>query len=200
VLQEQEFERLGSGKTIKVNVRLVAATHRDLARMVAAGTFRADLYYRLHVFPLHLPPLRERREDVPVLVRHFARAFGRRVGKVIDTVSAETMSALQNYNWPGNVRELEHLLERAVILSPGPELRVPLADLNSPVPPGASPSRPPSTLGTLQDAERELIRRTLDACRWIVGGRHGAAIRLGMKRTTLLARMKKLGLRRPFDE
>jgi formate hydrogenlyase transcriptional activator len=198
VLQEQEFERLGSGKTIKVNVRLVAATHRDLARMVASSAFRSDLFYRLHVFPIRLPPLRERREDVPTLVRHFARTFARRVGKVIDTVPSETMSALQRYDWPGNVRELEHLVERAVILSRGPELRVPLADLTSTAAgaalPGASPGR------MLQDAERELIRRTLDACHWIVGGRGGAAARLGMKRTTLLARMKKLGLRRPRDD
>ncbi len=198
VLQEQEFERLGSGKTIKVNVRLVAATHRDLSRMVAAGAFRSDLFYRLHVFPIRLPPLRERRDDISALVRHFAQTFARRVGKVIDTIPAESLAALQRYDWPGNVRELEHLIERAVILSPGPELRVPLADLTHAVtgtlPPGSSPAR------TLQDAERELIRRTLEACRWVVGGRRGAAARLGMKRTTLLARMKKLGLRRPADE
>jgi formate hydrogenlyase transcriptional activator len=192
VLQEQEFERLGSGRTIRVNVRLVAATHRDLARLAADGAFRADLYYRLHVFPIRLPPLRERREDVPALVRHFAQAFARRLGKAI-TVPAETLSALVRYDWPGNVRELEHLIERAVILSAGPELRVPAGEL-TPTAPVAAP-----TGSTLHDAERQLIRRTLEECGWIVGGPQGAAQRLGMKRTTLLARMKKLGLRRPTD-
>ncbi|HXG12629.1 MAG TPA: sigma 54-interacting transcriptional regulator [Gemmataceae bacterium] len=198
VLQEQELERLGSGKTIQVNVRLVAATHRNLDRMVASGAFRSDLFYRLHVFPIRLPPLRERREDIPDLVRHFARTFARRIGKVIDTIPAESLAALQAYDWPGNVRELEHLIERAVILSPGPVLRVPLGDLRL-SPPGASPLTLASRTGTLQDAERELIRRTLEECRWVVGGRNGAAARLGLKRTTLLARMKKLGLRRPPD-
>jgi formate hydrogenlyase transcriptional activator len=198
VLQEQEFERLGSGKTIRVNVRLVAATHRDLARLVAGGTFRSDLFYRLHVFPIRLPPLRERREDIPALVRHFARTFARRVGKEIDIIPAEAMAALQNYDWPGNVRELEHLVERAVILSPGPVLRVPFGDLV--VPPALAAAPMPAAGGTLRDAERELIRRTLVECRWVVGGPNGAAARLGMRRTTLLARMKKLGLRRPADE
>ncbi len=198
VLQEQEFERLGSGKTIEVSVRLVAATHRDLTALVARGAFRPDLFYRLHVFPIRLPPLRERREDVPPLVRHFARVFARRVGKVIDTVPAEAMAALQHYDWPGNVRELEHLVERAVILSPGPVLRVPLGDLAVPPAPAAAPA--PSAGGTLRDTERELIRRTLQQCHWVVGGPNGAAARLGLKRTTLLARMKKLGLHRPPDE
>jgi formate hydrogenlyase transcriptional activator len=193
VLQEQEFERLGSGRTIKVNVRLVAATHRDLAQLAAGGAFRPDLYYRLHVFPIRLPPLRERRDDVPALVRHFVAVFARRLGKVIDTVTAETMSALRRYDWPGNIRELEHLIERAVILSSGPELRVPLGELTA-----TAPRRDPPG-GTLQDAERELIRRTLAQCGWVVGGPHGAAARLGMKRTTLLARMKRLGLRRAAE-
>jgi formate hydrogenlyase transcriptional activator len=156
------------------------------------------LFYRLHVFPLRLPPLRERREDVPLLVSHFVGTFARRIGKVIDSVPSETMNALSRYDWPGNVRELEHLVERAVILSPTRELRVPLLELSSPTNPtplpGASPGR------TLHDAERELIRRALESCRWIVGGQRGAAARLGMKRTTLLARMKKLGLHRPDDD
>jgi formate hydrogenlyase transcriptional activator len=194
VLQEQEFERLGSGKTIKVDVRLVAATHRDLARLATSGAFRPDLFYRLHVFPVRMPALRERREDIPVLVRHFVRHFARRLGKTIDVLPAETMASLEAYDWPGNVRELEHLIERAVILSPGPELRVPPGALARP----AGASVPGSSPGaTLLDAERDLIYRTLERCRWIVGGPQGAAARLGMKRTTLLARMKKLGLRRP---
>ncbi|MDB5309962.1 MAG: fhlA 1 [Gemmataceae bacterium] len=195
VLQEQEFERIGSGKTIKVNVRLVAATHRDLGKMVAAGQFRADLFYRLHVFPIAVPPLRDRRDDIPALVWHFARLFARRTGREITTISAETMAGLQRYDWPGNVRELEHLIERAVILSPGPDLRVPRVD---PVPlTGASPGYRLPTTTPLKDAEREMIRRALEECRWTVGGAKGAAARLGMKRTTLLARMKKLGLSRP---
>jgi formate hydrogenlyase transcriptional activator len=198
VLQEQEFERIGSGKTIQVDVRLVAATHRDLAKMVADGRFRADLFYRLHVFPIHLPPLRERRDDIPALVWHFTRLFAKRSGKAISAIAPETMARLQQYEWPGNVRELEHLIERAVILSPGPELRVPRVDL-VPVT-GASPG-PRITVGTsLKDAERELIRRTLEECRWQVGGSRGAAARLGMKRTTLLSRMKKLGLQKPPGE
>jgi formate hydrogenlyase transcriptional activator len=196
VLQEQEFERIGSGKTIKVNVRLVAATHRDLGKMVADGRFRADLYFRLHVFPIAVPALRERREDIPTLVWHFARLFARRVGKRISTIAPETIARLQQYDWPGNIRELEHLIERAVILSPGPELRVPRVE---PVPiTGASPgTRPVLAGGSLKDAEREMIRRALEECRWKVGGSRGAAARLGMKRTTLLSRMKKLGLARP---
>jgi formate hydrogenlyase transcriptional activator len=198
VLQEQEFERIGSGKTIKVDVRLVAATHRDLTKMVADGRFRADLFYRLHVFPIHLPPLRERRDDIPALVWHFARLFARRSGKAITAIQAETMARLQHYDWPGNIRELEHLIERAVILSPGLELRVPRID---PVPmTGVSPGPRLSAGTSLKDAERELIRRSLEECRWRVGGSKGAAARLGMKRTTLLARMKKLGIQRPPDD
>ena len=199
VLQEQEFERIGSGKTIRVDVRLVAATHRDLERLVHAGRFRADLFYRLHVFPIHLPPLRERRDDIPGLVWHFARHFARRTGKTISTISPETLARLRQYDWPGNVRELEHLVERAVILSPGPELRVPRVDL-IPVS-GASPVGSPRVLpGTsLKDAERELIRRALEECKWQIGGPKGAAAKLGMKRTTLLSRMKKFGLQKPGD-
>ena len=197
VLQEQEFERIGSGKTIRVDVRLVAATHRDLAKMVADGRFRADLFYRLHVFPIHLPPLRDRRDDVPVLVRRFVGRFARRVGKEITTVTDETMVRLKQYDWPGNVRELEHLIERAVILSPGPELRVPRFDL-IPVT-GASPGPRIPAGASLKDAERVMIRRALEDCGWQVGGARGAASRLGMKRTTLLSRMKKLGLRRPDE-
>jgi formate hydrogenlyase transcriptional activator len=201
VLQEQEFERLGSGKTIKVNVRLVAATHRNLAKMVADGKFRSDLYYRLHVFPVHLPALRERAEDIPDLVRHFVHLFARRFGKKIDSIPTETMAALERYPWPGNVRELEHLIERAVILTSGSELRVPMMDLV----PVAVPDLPPAQRNhaprvTLRESERELIGRTLDECGWVVGGPQGAAARLGLKRTTLLSRMKKLGLVRPAEK
>lgn len=205
VLQEQEFERLGSGKTIKVSVRIVAATHRNLGQMVIDNQFRSDLYYRLHVFPLHLPPLRDRRDDIPELVRHFVRIFARRFGKVIDTIPTEAMTALMSYNWPGNIRELEHLIERAVILTRGTELRVPLSELtahggttipHTPAPiPAARHTGP-----TLQDTERETIRRALEACRWRVGGPDGAAARLGLKRTTLISRMKKLGLDRVHAE
>jgi formate hydrogenlyase transcriptional activator len=197
VLQEQEFERLGSGKTIKVDVRLVAATHRNLAKLVAEGKFRSDLYYRLHVFPVHIPPLRERPEDIPGLVRHFVHLFAGRFGKKIESIPTATMAALERYAWPGNVRELQHLIERAVILTPGGELRVPMADLHVPAAPTDTPPAPPATRATLRETERELIRRTLEECRGIVGGPNGAAARLGLKRTTLLSRMKKLGLDRP---
>src|SRR5262245_24028634 len=197
VLQEQEFERLGSGKTIKVDVRLVAATHRNLARMVAEGKFRSDLYYRLHVFPVHIPPLRERADDIPELVRHFVALFARRFGKKIESIPTETMTALQRYPWPGNVRELEHMIERAVILTGGSELRVPMADLvevpltvADPFPTDHAPQV------TLRESERELIRRTLEECGWVIGGPHGAAARLGLKRTTLISRMKKVGIAR----
>jgi formate hydrogenlyase transcriptional activator len=202
VLQEQEFERLGSAKTVKVDVRLVAATHRNLAKMVADGKFRSDLYYRLHVFPVHLPALRERPEDIPELVWHFVELYARRFGKKIASVPPQVMSALEQYTWPGNVRELQHLIERAVILSPGGELRVPLADISatsSGEPPVHTVPTPPAH-PTLKESERDLIRRTLDECRWVVGGPRGAAARLGLKRTTLLSRMKKLGLIRPDAE
>ncbi len=200
VLQEQEFERIGSGKTIKVDVRLVAATHRDLGKMVAAGTFRSDLFYRLHVFPVHLPPLRERPADVAPLAWHFTRLFARRMRKAIDVVAADTMARLRAYHWPGNIRELEHVVERAVVLSPGPELLLPPGDLLPAAGPAAAPDAPRAAApSTLRDTERELIRRTLEECRWRIGGPHGAAARLGIKRTTLLARMKKLGFDRPAD-
>ena len=159
VLQEQEFERLGSAKTFKVNVRLVAATHRNLAKLVAEGKFRSDLYYRLHVFPVHLPSLRERQDDIPGLVRHFVELFARRFGKRIDSIPPETMNALERYTWPGNIRELQHLIERAVILTPGGELRVPLTELvapDEPTPP-VSPNAP-TAHPTLKESERALIQ------------------------------------------
>jgi formate hydrogenlyase transcriptional activator len=193
VLQEQEFERLGSTKTVRVDVRLVAATNRDLARLVAERQFRSDLYYRLNVFPLTLPPLRERRDDIPRLVRYFTQQAGRRMGKRIETIPAEDMGALCQYHWPGNVRELENFIERAVILSRGTTLRAPLAELEAP-PPEAAEGGPVTTLET---AEREHILRALKEANWVIGGTTGAAARLGMKRTTLNSKMRKLGITRP---
>jgi formate hydrogenlyase transcriptional activator len=194
VLQEQEFERLGGTKTIKVDVRLVAATNRDLARMVADGRFREDLYYRLNVFPVALPPLRERPDDIPRLVRHFTQRFARRMGRRIEAIPPAVMEALVRYPWPGNIRELQNVIERAVILSPGPSLQVPLGDLQ----PAPSQARVPAAApGTLADAERDHILGVLRETGWVLGGPNGAAARLGMKRTTLQSRMKKLGISRP---
>jgi formate hydrogenlyase transcriptional activator len=195
VLQEQEFERLGSPRTTKVDVRLVAATNVDLARKAADHQFRMDLYYRLNVFPIVIPPLRERREDIPLLVRYFAQKYARRMKKPIDTVPVKAMAALTEYHWPGNVRELENFIERAVILSRGTELQLPLAELKqrTKVPVAASSNG----LETLEHAEREHIVRALGETRWVIGGPRGAAARLGMKRTTLQSRMRKLGIDRP---
>jgi formate hydrogenlyase transcriptional activator len=194
VLQEQEFERLGSTKTIKADVRLVAATNRDLVRMVADGTFRADLYYRLNVFPVVLPPLRERPDDIPRLVRHFTQRFARRMGRRIETIPSAVMDALVRYPWPGNVRELQNVIERAVILSPGPSLQVPPGDLQ---PAATQAPESTATAVTLADAEREHILGALRESGWVVGGPKGAAARLGMKRSTLLWKMKKLDISRP---
>jgi formate hydrogenlyase transcriptional activator len=194
VLQEQEFERLGSTRTIRVDVRLVAATNRDLAGMVASKEFRSDLYYRLKVFPIVSPPLRERQEDIAPLVRYFTQKFARRMNKHIDTVATETMAALSEYSWPGNVRELENLVERAVILSHGSKLEVPLAELTQRI--TAAPERAGS-LTTLEELEREHILQALQHANWHVGGPSGAAARLRMKRTTLQSKMAKLGIERP---
>jgi formate hydrogenlyase transcriptional activator len=194
VLQEQEFERLGSTRTIRVDVRLVAATNRDLARMVADGQFRSDLYYRLNVFPLLVPPLRERPDDIPRLVHHFAQRFARRMGRQIETVPSEVMDSLVRYPWPGNIRELQNVIERAVILSPGPSLHVPLGDLQ---PAPGVPEEPTAEAVTLADAEREHIVGVLRGTGWVVGGPDGAAARLGMRRSTLQWKMKKLGISRP---
>jgi formate hydrogenlyase transcriptional activator len=194
VLQEQEFERLGGTKTIKVDVRLVAATHRDLAKMASDGRFREDLFYRLNVFPLVLPPLRERRDDIPRLVRHFTQRFARRMGKRIETISTATMDALVRYTWPGNVRELQNVIERAVILTPGASLHVSLSDLQAAQLAGA----PTAAAVTLADAERDHILSVLRETEWVLGGPNGAAARLGMKRTTLQSKMKKLGISRPL--
>ena len=190
VLQEQEFERLGSTRTHQVDVRLVAATNRNLVDMVKRNEFRSDLYYRLNVFPVSLPPLRERREDIPALVTHFVEILGRRMGKQIENIPPDTMSALTSYQWPGNIRELQNFIERSVIVSAGPVLRPPLAELK----------RCPEVLSlgaiTLEDAERDHIRKTLEQTRWVVAGPNGAAARLGIKRSTLYFRMQKLGISR----
>jgi transcriptional regulator with GAF, ATPase, and Fis domain len=191
VLQEQEFERLGSARTHQVNVRLVAATHRDLRDMVKRGEFRSDLYYRLNVFPVLLPPLRARREDIPALVAHFVEIFGRRMDKQIEDVPAETISALSSYEWPGNIRELQNLIERAVILSNGGVLPNPLPAA------GTQGVVTSAAATTLKDSERALILQTLEAVGWVIGGPKGAANRLGLKRTTLIKRMQKLGVSRP---
>jgi formate hydrogenlyase transcriptional activator len=189
-LQEKEFERVGGTRTIPVNVRLVAATNRDLAKMVAAGQFRSDLYYRLKVFPVTLPSLRERREDIPLLVRYFLNSHSKRMGKRIETIPPETMQALVNWRWPGNIRELENFLERSVILSSGPTLRSPLAELQAAADPGGA------TDANLESAERDHILRILRECQGMIGGPGGAAERLGLKRTTLNSKMKKLGIQR----
>jgi formate hydrogenlyase transcriptional activator len=194
VLQEQEFERLGSGRTHRVDVRLVAATHRDLERMVKRNQFRSDLYYRLNVFPLTLPPLRERREDIAPLVEHYVEVFSCRIGKHINTISDEFMNALKCYSWPGNIRELQNVIERAIILSNEGFLTNPLR------PPRTAlvVAFPPKT--TLRESERALILEALEATGWVVAGPYGAAARLGMKRTTLIARMKRHGILRPAEE
>jgi formate hydrogenlyase transcriptional activator len=199
VLQEQEFERLGSGRTIRVDVRVVAATNTDLAQKVAENQFRSDLYYRLNVFPITLPPLRERREDLPLLVRYFVQKYARRMKKPIETIPAKAMIALTEYHWPGNVRELENFIERAVILSRGAELEVPLVELKQrpKLKDSLFPIRSADSLATLEHAEREHILRALGETNWVIGGAAGAAARLGMKRTTLQSRMRKLGITRP---
>jgi len=191
VLQEQEFERLGSTRTHQVDVRLVAATHRDLTDMVRWGEFRSDLYFRLNVFPVLLPPLRERREDIPELVMHFVEKIGRRVGKKIERISSTTMSALTSYEWPGNIRELQNLIERALILAKDGVLPNPLQSGKK------NGFTIPLVTKTLRDAERAVILETLDRVGWVVGGPRGAAVKLGVKRTTLIHKMQKLGIRRP---
>jgi len=190
VLQEQEFERLGSTRTHQVNVRLVAATNRNLVDMVKRNEFRSDLYYRLNVFPLPLPPLRARREDISALVEHFVEFYARRMGKQIEIIPPETMTVLASYQWPGNIRELQNFIERSVILSSGSILHCPLASLNN------APEAESLGATTLEDVERDHIRKTLDQTRWVVAGANGAAARLGIKRSTLYFRMQKLGISR----
>jgi formate hydrogenlyase transcriptional activator len=229
VLQEQEFERVGSGKTHRINVRLIAATHRDLAEMIKRKEFRSDLYYRINVFPVVLPPLRERRQDIPQLVSHFVGFFARRMGKQINNIPKETLSAFISYSWPGNVRELQNLIERAVICSDNGVLPNPLSAnanlvavtsaegtfkdfdravirsdngvLPNPLPTSdANPVALTPAKGTFKNFERALILHTLQAAGWVVGGPHGAAARLGLKRTTLITKMKNLGISRPVRQ
>src|ERR1700693_761148 len=195
VLQEREFERLGSTRTKKVDVRVVAATHRDLEGMILEKQFRSDLFYRLNVVSIFLPPLRERSEDIPLLVRHFAQQFSRRIGKAIHIIPPGTMDALRHYLWPGNVRELENVIERAVILSSGPALRISHQDLRTRIAPGHGGDH----LQTLEEGERAHVLKTLKQTRWILSGPSGAAARLGLNRSTLYFRMKKLGIVRSVD-
>jgi formate hydrogenlyase transcriptional activator len=196
VIQEREFERLGSPRTLHTDARLIAATNRDLQAMVDDQKFRSDLYYRLNVFPIRVPALRERPEDIPLLVRHFAQQFSRRIGKHIGTIPSEAMSALTGYHWPGNIRELQNVIERAVILSPGPVLQVPTEELR---PTATVPERASATSksmrAVLDDTERQQILNALEQANWTVAGPRGAAARLGMKRSTLQSRMQKLGIR-----
>lgn len=191
VLQEQEFERLGGGRTHHIDVRLVAATHRDLEKMVAQDEFRSDLYYRLNVFPILLPPLRVRSDDIPALVEYFVEIFGRRFGKQIDRIPPETMAAFRSYSWPGNVRELQNLVERAIILGNDGVLANPFV-ISPPQDLGSA-----GGAGTLSELERAYIVQTLEEVGWVVGGPNGAAAKLGLKRPTLLYRMKKLQIERP---
>jgi transcriptional regulator with GAF, ATPase, and Fis domain len=205
VLQEKEFERLGSGKTHCVDVRLVAATHRNLTEPVGRNQFRSDLYYRLNVFPITLPPLRERREDIALLIAHFVAVFSQRMGKQISSIPKETLDTFTSYSWPGNVRELQNLIERAIISSDNGVLANPFSTLHV-NPAGANPPNTNFVVlpfvqgGTFRDSQRALILRALHASAWIVGGPRGAAARLGLKRTTLISKMKKLGISRPAGE
>jgi transcriptional regulator with GAF, ATPase, and Fis domain len=191
VLQEQEFERLGGTQTQCVNVRLVAATNRNLAEMVSDQEFRSDLYFRLNVFPIKLPPLRDRTEDIPLLAEHFLKEYSRRMDKRIDTIPESTMQRLQRHPWPGNIRELQNFIERAVILTTGSTLQAPLEDLKMPG------DAQPEPVVTLRQAESSHILKILRETNWVLGGPRGAAIRLGLKRTTLVSKMRKLGLTRP---
>jgi formate hydrogenlyase transcriptional activator len=195
VLQEREFERLGSNRTRRVDVRVVAATHRDLEGMILEKEFRSDLYYRLNVVPIFLPPLRKRPEDIPLLVQHFVQRFASKVGKTIDIISSDTMEALRRHAWPGNIRELENVIERAVILSPGSVLRISNQDLSTRIVSGRNADRPQ----TLEEVERNHILITLKETRWILSGPSGAAARLGLNRSTLYFRMKKLGIVRSVN-
>lgn len=195
VLQEREFERLGSTRTQKVDVRIVAATHRDLEGMILEKQFRSDLYYRVNVFPIYVPPLRERPDDIPLLVQHFVQEAARRMQKTIDMIPSETVEALIRCRWPGNIRELENVIERAVILSPGPVLQLSPRDLKSRITAGHNADRHQ----TLEEVERNHILKTLKETRWVLSGPSGAAARLGLNRSTLYFRMKKLGIARSVE-
>jgi formate hydrogenlyase transcriptional activator len=199
VLQEQEFERLGSTRTHQVDVRLVAATNRNLMEMANRGEFRSDLYYRLNVFPVMLPPLRDRREDIPALVNHFAEVYGRRMSRQIDHIPPATLSALTSYDWPGNIRELQNLIERAVILSDDGVLPNPLPAGGTFAVATHAAAAPPAPT-TLKDSQRILILQTLESVGWVIGGPRGAATKLGLKRTTLIHKMQKLGISRSSQQ
>ena len=192
VLQEHEFERLGSTRTQQVDVRVIAATHRDLKQMVEEGTFRSDLFYRLHVFPLTVPALSDRSEDIPLIVRHFVNKYSQRMNRQIETISTRTMEVLTNHSWPGNVRELQNFIERSVILSPGTSLQAPLDELKEDTVQRVHAAD--TQLSTLEEMEREHVLRALKESNWVTGGPRGAAIKLGMKRTTLAYRIRKLGI------
>jgi formate hydrogenlyase transcriptional activator len=203
VLQEREFERLGSSRTLRTDARLIAATNRDLEAMVSEQKFRSDLFFRLNVFPVHVPPLQEREGDIPLLVRHFAQQFSRRMNKVIETIPSATMDALCRYHWPGNIRELQNVIERAVIISTGPALSVDVADLKfskaGHVVEKTTSSKSPingALHDVLEQSERQQILKALEQCNWVVAGLNGAAARLGMKRSTLQQRIRKLGIAR----
>jgi formate hydrogenlyase transcriptional activator len=188
VLQDGEFERLGSTQTQRANVRLIAATNRDLAKLVTHNQFRSDLYYRLNVFPIAVPPLRDRSRDIPLLVMHFVKTYSERMSKKIEWIPKEVMEALVGHSWPGNIRELQNFIERSVILTDGNILRPPLEGLHQAA--GIDSLKPI----TLEEAERRHIRKTLDQVNWVVAGPRGAAVRLGMKRSTVYFRMRKLGI------
>jgi formate hydrogenlyase transcriptional activator len=202
VLQEREFERLGSSRTLRTDARLIAATNRDLEAMVSEQKFRSDLFFRLNVFPVHVPPLRERQGDIPLLVRHFTQQFSRRMKKVMETIPSAAMDAMSRYHWPGNIRELQNVIERAVIVSSGPVLSVDVSDLKFPKA-GPSAEKPASAksangalYNVLEETERQQILQTLKQCNWVVAGPNGAAARLGMNRSTLQVRIHKLGISR----
>jgi len=190
VLQEREFERLGNSRTLQTDTRLIAATNRDLEQMVEENRFRSDLFYRLNVFPIRIPALRERPEDIPLLVRHFTKQYARRMNKQIDSIASETMKALCAYHWPGNIRELQNVIERALVMTRGSELQVPLTELKR----RAVPNAEGPCSGTLEEAERTHILATLKQTGWVIAGANGAAARLGLHRSTLQFRMKKLGI------
>jgi formate hydrogenlyase transcriptional activator len=194
VLQEHEFERVGGSQTVRVDVRIVAATNLNLLEMVRERRFRADLFYRLNVFPITVPPLRERSDDIPILVQHFVREFGSRMRKQIIHVAPATMEFLQQYDWPGNVRELQHFVERAVIMSSGPKLEIPFGELTYMVKGSMANDGRRLSARTLAEVERDHILDVLRQVRGVVGGRNGAAVRLGLPRTTLMSRMHKLGI------
>jgi formate hydrogenlyase transcriptional activator len=202
VLQEREFERLGSSRTLRTDARLIAATNRDLEAMVSEQKFRSDLFFRLNVFPVHVPPLRERQGDIPLLVRHFTQQFSRRMNRVIETIPSAAMDALSRYHWPGNIRELQNVIERAVIISTGPVLNIDVSDLKFSKPdlPAKKPASPKSTDGALhsvlEETERQEILKALKESNWVVSGPNGAAAHLSMKRSTLQLRMQKLGITR----